>query len=74
MAGAVALLRGINVGGRNLIRMPELQSAFRDAGYPQRHRTSSRRSRSWIRTSIAWRADPGCSTSAAWQPARGPRG
>lgn len=33
MAGAVALLRGINVGGRNLIRMPELQSAFRDAGY-----------------------------------------
>ena len=33
MVGAVALLRGINVGGRNLIRMPELQSAFRDAGY-----------------------------------------
>ncbi|MET2010223.1 DUF1697 domain-containing protein [Microbacterium chocolatum] len=33
MAGAVALLRGINVGGRNLIRMPELQAAFRDAGY-----------------------------------------
>ena len=29
----VALLRGINVGGKNLIRMPELAAAFADAGY-----------------------------------------
>ena len=29
----VALLRGINVGGRNPIRMPELAASFRDAGY-----------------------------------------
>ncbi len=29
----VALLRGINVGGRNPIRMPELAAAFTDAGY-----------------------------------------
>ena len=29
----VALLRGINVGGRNPIRMPELVECFRDAGY-----------------------------------------
>ena len=29
----VALLRGINVGGRNPIRMPELVDCFRDAGY-----------------------------------------
>ena len=29
----VALLRGINVGGRNPIRMPELAACFRDAGY-----------------------------------------
>jgi uncharacterized protein (DUF1697 family) len=29
----VALLRGINVGGRNPIRMPELVACFRDAGY-----------------------------------------
>lgn len=29
----VALLRGINVGGKNLIRMPDLADAFRDAGY-----------------------------------------
>ena len=29
----VALLRGINVGGRNLIRMPDLADSFRDAGY-----------------------------------------
>ena len=30
---SVALLRGINVGGKNLIAMPELAGAFRDAGY-----------------------------------------
>ena len=29
----VALLRGINVGGRNPVRMPELVACFRDAGY-----------------------------------------
>lgn len=29
----VALLRGINVGGNNLIRMPALKAAFEDAGY-----------------------------------------
>jgi uncharacterized protein (DUF1697 family) len=29
----VALLRGINVGGRNPIRMPELVASFSDAGY-----------------------------------------
>jgi uncharacterized protein (DUF1697 family) len=29
----VALLRGINVGGRNSIRMPDLVACFRDAGY-----------------------------------------
>jgi uncharacterized protein (DUF1697 family) len=29
----VALVRGINVGGRNPIRMPELVECFRDAGY-----------------------------------------
>lgn len=29
----VALVRGINVGGRNPIRMPELVACFRDAGY-----------------------------------------
>ncbi|TFV95316.1 DUF1697 domain-containing protein [Leifsonia flava] len=33
MASSVALLRGINVGGRNLIGMPALADAFRDAGY-----------------------------------------
>ncbi len=33
MATSVALLRGINVGGKNIIRMPELQAAFREAGY-----------------------------------------
>lgn len=31
----VALLRGINVGGRNPIRMPELVECFRDAGYEE---------------------------------------
>lgn len=29
----VALLRGINVGGRNPLRMPDLVACFRDAGY-----------------------------------------
>jgi uncharacterized protein (DUF1697 family) len=28
----VALLRGINVGGKNLIRMPQLQACFEEAG------------------------------------------
>jgi uncharacterized protein (DUF1697 family) len=31
----VALLRGINVGGKNLIRMPDLAECFRDAGYEE---------------------------------------
>ena len=29
----VALLRGINVGGKNLIRMPALKAAFEDQGF-----------------------------------------
>ena len=29
----VALLRGINVGGRNAVAMPELRAAFEDAGH-----------------------------------------
>ena len=29
----MALLRGINVGGKNLLRMPDLADSFRDAGY-----------------------------------------
>ncbi len=35
MAGAdyVALLRGINVGGKNIVRMADLRAAFEDAGY-----------------------------------------
>lgn len=33
MLSYVALLRGINVGGKNLIRMPDLAACFRDAGY-----------------------------------------
>lgn len=33
MTAHVALLRGINVGGKNLIRMPALAEAFTDAGY-----------------------------------------
>ena len=32
-AGYVALLRGINVGGRNIVRMADLRAAFEDAGY-----------------------------------------
>ena len=33
MTSFVALLRGINVGGRNLIGMPDLASCFRESGY-----------------------------------------
>ncbi|MBT2553950.1 DUF1697 domain-containing protein [Arthrobacter sp. ISL-5] len=33
MPSSVALLRGINVGGKNLIRMPDLSACFRDAGH-----------------------------------------
>ena len=35
MAGTdyVALLRGINVGGKNIVRMADLRAAFEDAGY-----------------------------------------
>ena len=33
MARYVALLRGINVGGKNLVAMPELAETFREAGY-----------------------------------------
>lgn len=33
MASYVALLRGINVGGRNNVPMSELTATFRDAGY-----------------------------------------
>lgn len=33
MPSSVALLRGFNVGGKNLIRMPNLAAYFRDAGY-----------------------------------------
>jgi len=33
MASFVALLRGINVGGKNLISMPDLAECFRGAGY-----------------------------------------
>lgn len=33
MPSFVALLRGINVGGKNLIRMPDLAACFRDDGY-----------------------------------------
>jgi len=33
MPSSVALLRGLNVGGKNLIRMPDLAACFRDAGY-----------------------------------------
>ena len=29
----VALLRGINVGGKNIVRMADLRAAFEDAGY-----------------------------------------
>ena len=31
----VALLRGINVGGKNLIRMPALKAAFEDEGFQE---------------------------------------
>jgi len=30
---SIALLRGINVGGKNLIGMPDLTACFQDAGY-----------------------------------------
>ena len=33
MSSFVALLRGINVGGKNLVRMPDLVACFCDAGY-----------------------------------------
>ncbi|MBL7500199.1 DUF1697 domain-containing protein [Frankia sp. CNm7] len=33
MGRFVALLRGINVGGKNLIRMPDLAACFTEAGY-----------------------------------------
>jgi uncharacterized protein (DUF1697 family) len=33
MASSIALLRGINVGGKNLIGMPALAECFRSAGY-----------------------------------------
>ncbi|MDH4111713.1 MAG: DUF1697 domain-containing protein [Actinomycetota bacterium] len=33
MSTYVALLRGINVGGKNLIRMADLKTCFEDAGY-----------------------------------------
>jgi len=33
VARYVALLRGINVGGKNLIRMPALKAAFEDDGF-----------------------------------------
>ena len=33
MTTYVALLRGINVGGKNLIKMPALKAAFEDAGF-----------------------------------------
>ncbi|MCY3642823.1 MAG: DUF1697 domain-containing protein [Acidimicrobiaceae bacterium] len=32
-ADYVALLRGINVGGKNIVRMADLRAAFEDAGY-----------------------------------------
>lgn len=31
----VALLRGINVGGKNIVRMADLRDAFEDAGYAE---------------------------------------
>jgi len=37
MSSFVALLRGINVGGKNLVRMPDLAACFRDAGYRDVH-------------------------------------
>ncbi|HEX6331552.1 MAG TPA: DUF1697 domain-containing protein, partial [Actinomycetota bacterium] len=33
MTRYVALLRGINVGGKNLIKMPELKAAFEEGGF-----------------------------------------
>jgi uncharacterized protein (DUF1697 family) len=37
MSSFVALLRGINVGRKNLLRMPDLAACFRDAGYRDVH-------------------------------------
>ena len=37
MSSLVALLRGINVGGKNLVRMPDLVACFCDAGYRNVH-------------------------------------
>ena len=33
MPTSVALLRGINVGGKNLIRMPALKACFEENGF-----------------------------------------
>jgi uncharacterized protein (DUF1697 family) len=35
MAAYVALLRGINVGGKNLIKMPELKACFEAGGFKE---------------------------------------
>ncbi|MET0975494.1 MAG: DUF1697 domain-containing protein [Leifsonia sp.] len=35
MPSSVALLRGINVGGRNPVGMPDLLACFREAGYTE---------------------------------------
>ena len=35
MPGYVALLRGINVGGRNLIKMPALKACFEAGGFAE---------------------------------------
>jgi len=35
MLSCVALLRGINVGGKNLMSMPDVVACFRDAGYDE---------------------------------------
>ena len=37
MTGHVALLRGINVGGRNVVKMDELTGVFEEAGYDDVH-------------------------------------
>lgn len=34
MSRYVALLRGINVGGKNLVRMADLRACFEEGGYP----------------------------------------
>jgi hypothetical protein len=35
MTRYVALLRGINVGGKNLIKMTELKACFEEAGFEE---------------------------------------